>query len=49
MPRSPRLGTLIYRFTAHSKVGFVGSTGSGKTTIIDVILGLLEPEWPSDR
>ena len=28
----------------HSKVGFVGSTGSGKTTIIDVILGLLEPQ-----
>lgn len=28
---------------AKSKVGFVGSTGSGKTTIVDVILGLLEP------
>ena len=27
-----------------STVGFVGSTGSGKTTIIDVILGLLEPQ-----
>jgi len=27
---------------AHSTVGFVGETGSGKTTMVDVILGLLE-------
>lgn len=27
---------------ANSTVGFVGSTGSGKTTIVDIILGLLE-------
>jgi len=25
-------------------VGFVGSTGSGKTTTVDIILGLLEPQ-----
>lgn len=29
---------------AHTKVGFVGATGSGKTTTVDVILGLLEPQ-----
>lgn len=29
---------------AHSTTGFVGTTGSGKTTTIDLILGLLEPQ-----
>jgi ABC-type multidrug transport system fused ATPase/permease subunit len=29
--------------SAKSKVGIIGATGSGKTTTIDVILGLLEP------
>lgn len=29
---------------ACSTVGFVGATGSGKTTIVDIILGLLEPQ-----
>jgi len=29
---------------AKSTVGFIGPTGSGKTTIIDIILGLLEPQ-----
>lgn len=29
---------------AKSIVGFIGQTGSGKTTIIDIILGLLEPQ-----
>lgn len=26
-----------------SRVGFIGSTGSGKSTLIDIIMGLLEP------
>ena len=29
---------------AKSTVGFIGATGSGKTTIIDIILGLFEPQ-----
>ena len=29
---------------AKSTVGFIGTTGSGKTTIIDIILGLFEPQ-----
>jgi ABC-type multidrug transport system fused ATPase/permease subunit len=29
---------------AKSKVGFVGPTGSGKTTTVDIILGLLKPQ-----
>ena len=27
-----------------SQVGFVGSTGSGKSTLIDIVMGLLQPE-----
>lgn len=30
--------------SANTTVGFIGPTGSGKTTIIDIILGLLNPQ-----
>jgi len=32
------------RIARNTTVGFVGSTGSGKTTLVDVILGLLAPQ-----
>jgi len=40
----PALEGVDLTIPAHNIVGFVGSTGSGKTTTIDVILGLLEPQ-----
>ena len=45
-PNAPQLALKGIDLTipAHSKVGFVGATGSGKTTTVDVILGLLEPQ-----
>jgi ABC-type bacteriocin/lantibiotic exporter with double-glycine peptidase domain len=45
-PNAPRraLKGIDLIIPAHSMVGFVGATGSGKTTVVDVILGLLEPQ-----
>ena len=40
----PALKDININIEAHSTVGFVGATGSGKTTAVDVILGLLEPQ-----
>ena len=40
----PVLKGIDVTIRARSKVGFVGATGSGKTTAVDVILGLLEPQ-----
>lgn len=37
------LNNINIKIPALAKVGIVGETGSGKTTIVDVILGLLEP------
>jgi len=37
------LNSINLSISARSKVGFVGSSGSGKTTTIDIILGLLSP------
>jgi ATP-binding cassette, subfamily B, bacterial PglK len=39
--RAPVLRNLDLRIPRNTTVGFVGSTGSGKTTLVDVILGLL--------
>ncbi|PQA85292.1 ABC transporter ATP-binding protein [Limnohabitans sp. TS-CS-82] len=41
---SPALNGIDLTITARSTVGLVGSTGSGKTTTVDLILGLLEPQ-----
>lgn len=38
------LNNINLNISAKTTVGFVGSTGSGKTTLVDVILGLLEPQ-----
>jgi ATP-binding cassette subfamily B protein len=34
---------LNLRITKGSRIGFVGSTGSGKSTLIDIVMGLLSP------
>ncbi len=45
-PNSSRtaLKSINLNIPAKSTVGLIGTTGSGKTTIIDIILGLLEPQ-----
>lgn len=45
----PVLKDIEITIPAYNTVGFVGSTGSGKTTTIDVILALLEPQKGSLR
>lgn len=40
----PAIKDLSLTIPAHTTVGFVGKTGSGKTTTVDLILGLLQPE-----
>ena len=45
-PNSSRtvLKNVNINIAANSTVGLIGATGSGKTTIVDIILGLLEPQ-----
>ena len=38
------LENISINISAKSKVGFIGATGSGKTTTVDIILGLLEAQ-----
>jgi ABC-type multidrug transport system fused ATPase/permease subunit len=40
----PALTDISMTIPSKSTVGFVGSTGAGKTTVVDVILGLLVPQ-----
>ena len=40
----PALQDIELTIPAQTKVGIIGSTGSGKTTLVDIILGLLAPQ-----
>jgi len=42
--REPVLSDFSLTIRRNSTVGLVGSTGAGKTTIVDIILGLLDPQ-----
>lgn len=42
--KGPVLSDFSLAVAANSTVGIVGPTGSGKTTTVDILLGLLEPE-----
>lgn len=41
--KKPAIHEINLTIRKHAMVGFVGATGAGKTTIVDIILGLLEP------
>lgn len=42
--QKPLFNSLTIDISANSTVAFVGPTGSGKTTAVDIILGLLQPQ-----
>jgi ATP-binding cassette, subfamily B, bacterial PglK len=41
---APVIENLSLKIPANSLIGFAGRTGSGKTTLVDIILGLLQPQ-----
>lgn len=41
--KKPSLNGVSLTISKHCSIGFVGPTGAGKTTIVDIIVGLLEP------
>lgn len=40
----PALRDVSLKIPVHTSVGIVGETGAGKSTLVDIILGLLEPQ-----
>lgn len=42
--QGPALDGIDLTIGKQQTIGFVGSTGSGKTTLVDILLGLLEPQ-----
>jgi ABC-type multidrug transport system fused ATPase/permease subunit len=40
----PALNSISVRISANQSVGFAGTTGSGKSTLIDLVMGLLPPD-----
>lgn len=42
--QQPALKGVSINVPARTTIGLVGATGSGKTTLVDIILGLLEPD-----
>ena len=40
----PAINNVTLTIPANSTIGLVGTTGSGKTTLVDVVLGLLRPQ-----
>lgn len=42
--KRPALDGVSLRIPANCSIGVVGATGSGKTTLVDVVLGLLTPQ-----
>ncbi len=40
----PTIDHLNFSIRAHTRIGIVGGTGAGKTTVADLLLGLLDPD-----